>query len=112
MPFIWNKRVLDYKVDIFESNTLNYDRSVRLKLADPEQTVSIQFPSAAPADFVDIGASFSTVKVDAHKFDELYHLLQTESPIFFTAYESGSVKFAGLTTDPEGTGEGFKDPNA
>lgn len=112
MPFIWNKRVLDYKVDVFESNTLNHDRSLRLELADPEQTVSIQFPSSAPTDFVDIGSSFSTVKMDRHKFDELYHLLQTESPVFFTAYESGSVKFAGLTTDAEGTGEGFKDPNA
>ena len=112
MPSMFNKTVLEYKVDIFESNTLNYDRSIRLTLSEPTHTVSIQFPSAAPSDFVSIGSSFSTVKMDRHKFDEVYHLLQTESPLFFTAYELGSVSFVGLTTDAEATGEGFQDPDA
>ena len=112
MPFIWNKRVASYKVDIFQSSTLDYDRSLRLTLADPTQTVSIQFPAAAPTDYVDIGTSFSTMRVAAHRFDEFYHLLQTESPVFFTAYETGTIRFVGLTTDPEGTGEGFSDPDA
>ena len=26
MPFVWNKEVTEYKVDVFESSTLSYDR--------------------------------------------------------------------------------------
>ncbi len=81
MPFIWNKQVTSYKVDIFQSSTLNYDRSLRLTLADPAHTVSIEFPGAAPTDYVSIGTSFSTIRISSHRFDEFYHILQTEKPV-------------------------------
>jgi len=109
MPSLFNREVQNYKVSVFESSNLSYDRSILLTLSDPDHTVSIQFPSSAPEDFVDIGTGFSTVMVDRHKFDEFYKLLQTESPLFFTAYEFGTLRFVGLTTDPEATGEGFRD---
>jgi hypothetical protein len=48
----------------------------------------------------------------ASRFDTAYHLLQTEKPIFFTAYEFDSLRLAGLTTDPEHLGEGFRDSDA
>lgn len=112
MPSIFNKEVTSYKVDIFQSTTLNYDRSLRLELADPYQTVYIEFPSSAPNDNINIGSGSSTVRVNSHRFDEMYHLLQTENPVYFTAYEFNNLRFVGLTTDPEGTGEGFQDPNA
>lgn len=113
MPFVWNKEVTEYKVDVFESNTLSHDRSIRLDLAGGD-TVSISFPSVAPADFVTIGGSFHQIKMDAHKFDEIYHILQTEKPVFFTAYESGSpaIRFAGFSTSKESVGEGLVDADA
>lgn len=111
MPFVWNKQVNSYEVDVFESTTLGYDRSMKLKLDDGD-TVSVQFPPSAPADFVNIGTSFHTVKMDAHKFDEVYHLVQTEKPIFFTAFESGGIRFAGLSTSEESVGEGLVDSDA
>ena len=48
------------------------------------------------------------------RFDIIYYLLQTEKPVFFTAYELGNPpqRFAGLSTNPEDTGEGLKDANA
>lgn len=113
MPFVWNKEVSSYEVDIFESSTLNHDRSIRLELSDGD-TVAVRFPSSAPADNVNIGASFHTVQMDAHKFDEVYHMLQTEKPIFFTAYESGSppIRFVGFSTSAESVGEGLVDSDA
>jgi hypothetical protein len=117
MPFVWNREVDTYKVDIFASNTLAYSRSIRLSLkpsgSAPAHTVSIEFHSAPPAAFVTIGSTFSTIMMGLDRFDSVYHLLQTEKPVYFTAYESGSppIRFAGLTTDPEGTGEGFRDAN-
>ncbi len=113
MPFVWNKEVSNYEVDIFESSTLNYDRSIRLELADGD-SVSVRFPPSAPADYVNIGANFHTVQMDAHKFDEVYHLLQTEKPIYFTAYEAGTppIRFVGLSTSEESVGEGLVDSDA
>lgn len=113
MPFVWNQEVTSYEVDVFESNTLNYDRSIRIDLANGD-SASVQFPPSAPADNVTIGSSFHTVKMDAHKFDEVYHLLQTEKPVYFTAYETGSpvIRFVGFSTSQESVGEGLADADA
>ncbi len=113
MPFVWNKEVSNYKVDIFESSTLAHDRSIRLDLEDGD-SVSVSFPTSAAGDFVTIGASFHQVQMDRHKFDEVYHLLQTENPVYFTAYEAGSpaVRFAGFSTSKESVGEGLVDSDA
>ena len=113
MPFVWNKEVVNYKADVFESNTLGFDRSIRIELSDGD-TVSVQFPSSAPADFVSIGANLHTVKMDRHKYDEIYHMLQTEKPMYFTAYEAGSppIRFVGFSTSEESVGEGLVDADA
>lgn len=116
MPMLWNRTVASYRVDVFHSSTLNYTRSLRLQLAptadSPAHTVSIQFPSAIDVDNINIGSTFTTISMPLSRFDALYHVLQTESPVFFTAYEFDAVRFIGITTDPEATGEGFHDPNA
>jgi hypothetical protein len=115
MPYLWHREVDNYTADVFESTTLNYNRAIRLSLkagTDPAHTVSLQFPSSLPSDWVSIGTSFSTIQMAASRFDTVYHLLQTEKPIYFTAYEFDSLRFAGLTTDPEHLGEGFRDSDA
>ena len=116
MPSLWNREVETYQADIFESSTLTYDRSIRLTLKPsggaPAHTVSLQFPTLAPDDFVSLGNSMSTVQMDRHKFDEILRFLQTESPIFFTAYDISGLRFAGLTTDAEASGEGFRDADS
>lgn len=113
MPSVWNKEVTSYQVDVFRAPTLNYDRSVKLDLADGD-SVSIAFPSAAPDDYVSIGAAFHQIKLPAHQFDEIVHMLQTENPVYFTAYELGSppIRFAGLSTGEESVGEGLVDADA
>jgi hypothetical protein len=77
--------------------------------------VSIEFPSVRSADFVNIETHLTTIQMPASRFDELYHVLQTESPLFFSAYEfpvaGTTLRFAGVTSDPEATGEGFRDAN-
>ena len=52
--------------------------------------------------------------MDAHKFDEVYHLLQTEKPVYFTAFETGSppIRFVGIDTGDESIGEGLLDGDA
>ena len=38
--------------------------------------------------------------------------IQTEKPVFFTAYEYDTIRFAGFSTDSEALGEGFRDSDA
>jgi hypothetical protein len=117
MPFLWNREVDQYWVEVFASSNLSYNRSIRLSLKPstgyPAHTVSIQFHPVLPADFVNIGNTFSTIQMSVDRFDTFYHLLQTEKPVFFSAYETGNppISFAGLSSDAEGTGEGFRDAN-
>lgn len=114
MPFVWNKQVSSYKVQVFESSTLAYDRSIQLELQDGD-SVNVTFPPSAPTDNVNIGVSFHTVQVDAHKFDEILHLLQTEAPMYFTAFETegaSPIRFVGFSTTAESVGEGLVDADA
>ena len=119
MPFLTNREVESYRLSVFESSTLSYARSIVLKLKPTssagEHTVNMQFPTAAPTDFVSIGNSHSTVMLDRNKYDDAVHMLQTESPVYFNAFETdngSAIRFAGLTTDPEFTGEGFSDEDS
>lgn len=113
MADVWNQEVTSYKVDVFRAPTLDYDRQVRLGLANGA-TVSISFPSSPPTDYLSLGASFHQVQLPSHQFDEIVHMLQTEKPVYFTAYELGSpaIRFAGLSTSNESVGEGLADADA
>lgn len=113
MADVWNQEVTSYKVDVFRAPTLNYDRQLRLDLADGA-TVSISFPATPPTDYLSLGTSFHQVQLPQHQFDELVHMLQTEKPVYFTAYEIGSpaIRFAGLSTSDESVGEGLADADA
>ena len=104
MPSLWNREIEDYKVDIFQASTLNYDRSLRLKLkattSSSAHTVSIEFPVSIPSDFINIGSSFSTIKIGKTRFDEIYHILQTESPVFLQHMSLAQLSLPGLQQTP------------
>jgi hypothetical protein len=116
--FIWHREVEGYRVSVFRSSTLATRRQLTLLLkpSDSElvNQVSITFEPSPPGDFINIGASFATIRMALSDYEGMHHLLQTEGPVYFTAYETGTppVRFAGLSTDPGGTGEGFGDPDA
>ncbi len=116
MPIVWNREVESYVVEVFSGSTLPYTRSLRVKLKAtdslPAHTVSLSFPVSPPADYIDISTTFTTIQLALSQFEDVYRLLQTEKPIFFTAYEYDTLRFAGFTTDPEATGEGFRDSDA
>ena len=119
MPFLTNREIESYRVSVFESSTLNYTRAISLKLkpsgsAGPHSVV-MEFPISAPDNFVQIGNAHSTVKLDRSKYHDAVHMLQTESPVYFSAFETvgaSPVRFAGLSTDPEFTGEGTADSDS
>ena len=112
MGMLWHREVDTYTVDIFRSTASDFERTIRLSLIGEEpNTVYMRFGGTIPVDFIVNEGEFSwTVHFPLGHFQDILHLLQTESPIYFTAYEfAGPVRFAGLTTDEEHTGEGFRD---
>lgn len=114
MPTLWNKEIVSYEVDIFKSSGLTYERSLLLSLAgsDPS-TVAIRFGGSVPEDFiVGTGASVWTVHLAEDFYHDMLHLLQTESPLFFSAYENDQGRFAGISTNAEPVGEGPADLGA
>jgi hypothetical protein len=116
MPILFNRTIDNYRVSVFESSSPGFNRQITLSLAAtgtaPEHTVSIRFPPVRPTDFVDIGTVFSTVQMSAGLYKQVYQVLQTESPVFFTAYEFSGLRFAGINTDAEAIGEGLRDAQA
>ena len=116
MPMLWNREVESYVVEVFSGSTLPYTRSMQVKLkatdSAPAHALNLRFPVSAPVDYIDIGGAFTVIQLPLSQFQDVYHLLQTEKPVFFTAYEYDTLRFAGFTTDPEATGEGFRDSDA
>jgi hypothetical protein len=103
-----NEEIEKYTVVLFQDNLNDHDRAIRLTLASGH-TVGIQFLPKPPADFLSITASSTTVKMPASQYEHVYHLLQTESPVFFSAFKVLGLSVARLSSDPEATGEGFED---
>ena len=103
-----NEEIEKYTVAIFQDNLNDHDRTIKLTLSSGH-TVSIQFLPKPPADFVTITASSTTVRMPVSQYEHIYHLLQTESPVFFSAFKVLGLSVARLSSDPEATGEGFED---
>jgi hypothetical protein len=121
MPNLFNREVDQYKVSAYATSYSSNSREIRLSLKPsgglPAHDVMLSFVVSPPINFLNfISNTFSEITLGMDRFDIIYHLLQTEKPLFFWAYEIPSTipptRFAGLTSSPEGTGEGFKDPDA
>ena len=79
-----------YEVHIAQNNFLSYFRSIRLSL-ESGGTGFIAFPEVRPADWLQINGSSVTLYMTQDEFTDVYHLLQSESPVFLTA-----ISFFGL----------------
>lgn len=117
MPSISTREVESYSVSVFRGSTLNHTRAITLRLrptdtGSSQQHVTFHFLSSPSTNWVDITNGSSRIQMSLDRYDDMYHLLQTEKPVFFTAHEFNNYQFAGLTTDPEATGEGFRDAQA
>lgn len=102
-----------YEVYVSQNNYVDYTRSIRLSL-ESGGTAFIAFPEVRPDDWLQFDASSTTLYMTADEFDQVYHLLQTESPVFFTALyffglEVGAVHTELDLSQGEPTGEGEED---
>jgi hypothetical protein len=106
-------RIERYEVYVSQNNYVDYTRSIRLSLESGGEAF-IAFPEVRPIDWLQLNGPSTVLYMTADEFDQVYHLLQTESPVFFTAlnflgFEVGAVHTELDLSHGEPTGEGDED---
>lgn len=104
-------KVTSYTVEVFKSSDSSAVRSLSLTL-EGNLFATVRFPLVQPATWVVIGGNTATVDLPLRDFNDSYHLLQTERPVFFNAAVEvlPPFQFARLATGPERVGQGLSDP--
>ena len=98
-------------------NDLGHNRVINLKLESGE-TARIEFVRVLPPDWLQFVGSTTNLFMNVDEFDAVYHLLQTEAPVFFTALALGTnLRVGAVHTEldlsiGEPPGEGDEDPQS
>jgi len=77
-------KVVTYSVYVSHNDFVDLQRSIDLRL-ESGGTAFIYFPKDPPNDWLQFNGSCTTLYMVQDEFADVYHLLQTESPVFFTA---------------------------
>jgi hypothetical protein len=104
------EQVTDYTVALLKNDVVDYRRVIKLT-TETGHKVFIGFLEQPPGQWLTITGSNTTAYLQRGEFDRIYHLLQTESPLFFTSsFFIGPV--LNLSTGTELPGEGPADDEA
>jgi hypothetical protein len=106
-------KIETYEVYISQNNYVDYTRSIRLSL-ESGGTAFIAFPAVRPANWLQLNGNSTVLYMTLDEFSDVYHLLQSEAPVFFTALnllglEVGAVHTELDLAEGEPPGEGEED---
>jgi hypothetical protein len=106
-------KILTYSVYLLQSNLVDYGRIIQLSLESGD-VASIQFPKVRPNDWLQFFGNETSLYMVQDEFTDVYHLLQSEKPVFFTALDFEGLQVGGVHTEldlsaGEPTGEGDED---
>lgn len=109
-------KIKTYSTSVFHNDILNYDRQIRLSL-ESGGTALIGFPQQRPTDWLQFVGSSTNLYLTAADYDDVYHLIQSESPVFFTALNLFGIRVGAVHTELDLTagevpGEGDTDPQS
>jgi hypothetical protein len=104
-------KVTSYTVEVVRISSDPQVRTLQLTLEGDLQAV-VRFVPAPPATWVVFTGGVAMVSLPSGDFDDMYHILQTERPVFFNAAIeiTPPFQFARLGTGPERVGQGLTDP--
>jgi len=92
-------KITRYSVAVFHGNvTGDISRQIRLDL-ESGQTATISFIGTLPADWLQFFHDATSLYLTADQFTDVYHLLQTSSPAYFTALEFEGAMVGSVHTD-------------
>jgi hypothetical protein len=104
------ERVTDYSVAQLKNDVVDYQQVVKFT-TESGLKVFVAFPDNPPAEWITTDGTNTTVYLQRAQFDRVHHLLQSEAPVYFTAFGLFHRNFV-LTTGTEVPGEGPADPDA
>lgn len=79
-------KVITYSVSVNQNNFQSHFRKIRLSF-ESGGTAYIAFPKERPTDWLQVVGSATNPYVTEDEFADVYHLIQSESPVFFTALD-------------------------
>jgi hypothetical protein len=102
-------KVVKYSVWVSQNNILGWVREIGLVL-ESGATVYIGFPQQRPADWLQFVGQNTNLFMTEDEFDDVYHVLQTEPTVYFTALnvvglQVGAVHTAPALSEDADTGE-------
>lgn len=106
-----NEKVVSYTVAVLKNDLVTYTRVIRL-ITESGHRVFFGFEPDPRTNWLEITGSYTNVFLHSAEFDRTYHLLQTESPVYFTALKLLGIDAYNLSTDEELPGEGPGDEDA
>lgn len=109
-------KVIKYSVSVLRSNLQSATHQIRLTL-ESGGTASISFTETLPNDFLQLSGSATNLSMTTDQFTDVYHVLQSESPVFFTALDLFGIRTGSVHTEldlgiGETPGEGDQDPQS
>ena len=116
MSFPIEDKIMKYSISINQNNFQSHFREIRLSL-ESGGTALIAFPKERPNNWIQFIGSDTNLFMTEDEFADVYHLLQTESPVFFTALSVYGFAMGAVHTEldlsaGETPGEGEKDPQS
>ena len=106
MPF--NEKVTSYTVALLKNQLVPYTRVIRLT-TETGHTAFLAFEPHPRADWLQFVGNSTNVFLHSGEFDRTHRLLQTESPVFYTALNVVGLSAYNLSTSAEPLGEGPAD---
>jgi hypothetical protein len=106
------ERITSYTARVIQTNYLDFTRLLILRLESGSR-VDFRFADSVPPDWVRVSPILA-VYLTSDRYRDVYHLLQTEDPVFctggiFFGLEIGSVHTELDLSRGEPTGEGYDD---
>ncbi len=77
-------KIEKYYVSVDQNNYENWFRQINLRL-ESGGTAYIGFPKQRPADWLQFFGSATNLFMTQDEFADVYHILQSENPVYFTA---------------------------
>ena len=105
------ERVTNYTIAQLKNDVVSYQQVVNLTTETGHQ-VFIAFPDQPPAQWLTITGTNTTAYLERGEFDQIHHLLQSESPLFFTSLNLLELRAFNLSSGSELPGEGPADDEA
>lgn len=113
-------KVIKYSVSVFrrspQVNVAGSTRQIRLAL-ESGGTASIDFTPTLPSNFLQFSGSATALVMTTDQFNDVYKVLQSENPVFFTALDLFGIRIGSVHSEldlsiGETPGEGDQDPQS